>query len=152
MPFSFRQTSTDKPTDGWFMVELRANIASENAAVNALAQNSKKLKQNQRRFALFMYSGPVMEWMSAQHVRMALKASPVWEAGVINKVHVNWDKRLRWAKIEGRETAVPIPAPGMVPSDMYTYDRVPFDGFNVDGTEVSKSGKQEKKKPAGGKK
>ena len=135
------------------MVELRANSASKDGALKSLALHSTKFNPNRRRFALIMYSGPAMVWMGAQHVRMALKKSPVWEEGVINKVHVDYDHRVTFHPHPVTHEKVPWLAAGMLPSDMYEYTSVPFDGFNVDGTEVSKPGKQEKKKKgAAGKK
>ena len=135
------------------MVELRANKASKDGALRALALNSTKFNGNQRRFALIMYSPHAMTWLGAQHVRMALKASPVWKEGVINKVLVDYDPLVRFYPHPDTKVIVPFLPNDMLPSELYTYTPVPFDGFNVDGTEISKkSGKQEKKGAAAGKK
>lgn len=150
-PFSIRQDSDDAPTEVLFMVELRANPASKHPALRALALNSTKVPQNQKRFAFLMYSPRVMEWMSAHHVRTALKAGPVWGEGVINKVLVDYDPRVEFVKTPYRQAPMPFPAPGMLPSQMFTYTPVAFKGFNVDGTKVPKHEK-EKKKDAGKKK
>ena len=148
MPFSFRQRSTGEPAGLW-MFEIRAKPTSENKALKALAQNSTKFHQNERRFALVMYPSAIIEFFAAQHVRMALKKSPVWEEGVINKVHVQYDKAITFFQVPGHSIQVPMLAQGMVPSQLFKYELVPFDGFDKDGTELKKSGKQEKKKDGG---
>ena len=143
MLISFCQLSKDAATAGWFIIELRANPKSEHKAIKAVARSSTKFNQNQRRFALIMLTGHVLQWLHPQHMKMALKASPVWKKEVINKVHVVFDEdSIRWEAAEYGQTRRPKLRDGKEVGDMFKYIPVPFDGFNVDGTELSK---QEKK-------
>lgn len=64
--------------------------------------------------------------------------------GVISKVHIEWNPPVTLDDF-GRDAwprfRVVLPY-GMDPIDQFVYKKVPFDGFNVDGTPALASGKQ----------
>lgn len=126
------------------MIELRANPDSDNRAIEMLAKHSKKYKQNEKRFALIMFPPEVLQWIDTEHIKLALKASPVWDNKVINKVHVSFNEQaIIWRPLPGHaHLHYPEPRMPMLRSQMYNYLPVPFDGFKVDGTELSKSEKK----------
>lgn len=71
------------------MFEIRTKKTSNNPSIRIMAENSKNLQQNQKRLALLLIDNDVPPAIHADNIRMAFQASPVWEKGVINKVHVS---------------------------------------------------------------
>ena len=122
------------------MFELRVNKDAHLSGLSRAARSSQKLPQNQRRLAFLLVDGIVVSSLKADDVRTAFRACPIWEAGVINKVHV---KKHPEVKISGGRLA-PLPPDHPV----FVLDKIPFEGYNLDGTEIT--GKQAKQQKKGG--
>ena len=126
------------------MFEIRANPQTKNPSLALMALNSKKLPQNQKRFALLLIDPPVCPTFRGEHIKAALKECGVWGANVINKIHVSFAPEIeRWETNEEEawaEQYIPIlPAnwpPGKIP---LVFEKIPFDGYNVDGSVASGS-------------
>ena len=126
------------------MFEIRANPKTSIPGLAYMALNSQKLPANQKRFAFLMVEPGVSPGFRGEHIKAALKECGVWEAGVINKIHVYWVPEIQgWDTNEAEDWAerhIPIlPAnwpPGKIPM---IFEKIPFDGWNEDGSVASGS-------------
>ena len=126
------------------MIEIRANKQSSIPALQKMATSSHKLAQNQKRFAFLLIEGLALPGLKGEDVKAAFRASPNWEAGVINKVHVRHNPQLPIVNGQARFDLLPRGLP------KFEIEMIPFAGFNVDGTKTT--GKQKQAGPSGSKK
>ena len=125
------------------MLEVRANKKSSHSGLQLLAsKSSKNFPPNQKRFALILVADDVMPFMSGAEVRDALRASPVWDKQVINKVLVKWNKEVKWDRHPNDPARMPVEPPGQSRLD---FIKIPFEDFNEDGTRVVKGGAKQSK-------
>lgn len=126
------------------MLEIRVKKGTKKAGLSALAKKSSSFASNQRRFALVLVAGDLKRWIHGDRIRDALRQSPVWDHRVINKVHVRWDlTKINWvpSPIPG-EASIPRPKPNLpLGTPLTVLEKIPFEGFNVDGTKIIPVGK-----------
>ena len=73
----------------------------------------------------------------AIYIRQALRESPIEDKMIVNKVHVQWSADVQW---EGDQ-------PCFAGQDKpFVFEKIPFAGYDVDGKQASKKGKNPKKK------
>lgn len=132
------------------MFEIRPNKKSEIPGLRKVATSSQKYAQNQRRLALILVDGEVARWIEGPELRDAFLASPQWEAGVINKVHVRWTSKVLWSITGDGQPRLPhYPVNG----PRFEFEKIPFEGYNEDGTKINvKQVKQQKQGEASGSK
>ena len=70
-----------------------------------------------------------------QHVRQALRESPVENKSVVNKVHVQWAPTVKLEDGKRRSNAESMP---------FVFEKIAFEGFNLDGTIATKKGRGKK--------
>ena len=118
------------------MVEARVNGATKDKQLKRLFQNSKSTASDPTRLAFVLIPQSMADHCKGQHVRQALQESPVEGALRVNKVHIQWRPAVKLKDGKPRFEA------GIMP---FVFEKIPFAGYNVDGTLVRKKDKEKKK-------
>lgn len=117
------------------MIETRISGATKDKQLKRLLQTSASVSRDPTRLAFVLVPKSLDGHCMGQHVRQALRESPVEGKSVVNKVHVQWAPTVKL------EDGKPRFNPGSTP---FIFEKIAFEGYNVDGTIAARKGKGKK--------
>ena len=107
------------------MIETRVHGQTKDKQLKKLFKTTASLASNQTRLAFALVPTRLAGYCTGDHVRRALQDSPVPGRTVVNKVLIAWSPNVRWV------AGMPHLKVGFPP---FVLERIPFEGYNVDGT------------------
>lgn len=118
------------------MIEARVNRNTKDKQLQKLFNTSGSVARSRTRLAFALFPTSVADSCLGHHVRQALQESPVVGKMVVNKVHVRWNPSVKWGD-DGK---------AIYPDEMppFVFEKIPFVGYNLDGTMITKKDKAQK--------
>lgn len=128
------QVSEGEPVD-CHMIEARVNGKTKDKQLKKFVKTTGSLAKIRTCLAFALFPRATADYCLGNYVREALQASPVKGKVVVNKVHVQLSPSVKW---EGDQPLAKVGAPPFV------FEKIPFPGYKVDGTVVSKKDRDKK--------
>ncbi len=117
------------------MIEARINGNTKDKQLKKLVKTTGSQAKDRTRLVFALVPKAVNGHCQGDTVRQALRQSPISGKTVVNKVHVQWSPHVKW---EGDWRMRKV---GVAP---FAFEKVSFEGYEVDGTVASKKGKDKK--------
>ena len=118
------------------MIEARVSRKTKDKQLKKLfLKSSTSLGRDLTLLAFALVPTGIKEYCMGKDVRQALELSPIEGKTAVNKVHIQWSPSVTW------DGGKPTPQTG---SGLFAFEKIPFQGYNLDGTRGSKK-KQGKK-------